>query len=410
MPGALFFMVYDNRNGESVTFSPRLAYGHYEPRYFPELEYEELNGTGIFDKHMVFQGRCTKHCRRWPKHDTEGGSIDINSTSEQAVWALGMREGFASDDPAEGIKYHEQFGSFSIDMLRTHGATEPPFLGADTPSEGTTLLTEYGSLADIQSTLHAVFMILAIVGLMPLGVVILRLGGAARWHGLNQTAAMVFVLAGFGLGIVTSFRYQRSRHFDSYHQILGMMLTAFFLVQFAVGFLNHRQYRKTQVPSKYNVYHVWFGRLLILLAIMNGFFGFTFALNRRYGMVLAGLIIAVCVASLFVIIGRQWLNKRRGVDSYPFGAPCSPYNDSPPFPSHGTRPWRGSVPASGTHGFPTEPPPRYESTLEDVASAENHRSIGLVPVPGHHRRPEPKNSVDSQARDLGSPQTPRELL
>jgi hypothetical protein len=50
-----------------------------------------------------------------------------------------------------------------------------------------------------------------------------------------------------------------------------MMLTAFFLVQFAVGFLNHRQYRKTQVPSKYNVYHVWFGRLLILLAIMNGF-------------------------------------------------------------------------------------------------------------------------------------------
>jgi hypothetical protein len=42
-------------------------------------------------------------------------------------------------------------------------------------------------------------------------------------------------------------------------------------VQFAVGFLNHRQYQKTQIPSKYNIYHIWFGRLVILLAIMNGF-------------------------------------------------------------------------------------------------------------------------------------------
>lgn len=50
-----------------------------------------------------------------------------------------------------------------------------------------------------------------------------------------------------------------------------MLLVAFFMIQFAVGFLNHRQYRKTQIPSKYNVYHIWFGRLLVLLAIMNGF-------------------------------------------------------------------------------------------------------------------------------------------
>lgn len=217
MPGALFFMVYDNRNGESVTFSPRLAYGHYEPQYFPDLEFEELNGTGIYDKHMVFQGRCTKHCRRWPKlhDDDEGGRININSTAQVAIWALGMKEGFASDNPAEGIKYHEQFGSFSIDMARTHGAKEPPMLDAFSVTNGTKLLSAHGSLADIQSTLHAVFMILAIVGLMPLGVVILRLGGAARWHGLNQTAAMAFVFAGLALGIVNSFRYQRVCHLDS---------------------------------------------------------------------------------------------------------------------------------------------------------------------------------------------------
>jgi hypothetical protein len=52
-------------------------------------------------------------------------------------------------------------------------------------------------------------MILGICALMPLGALMLRLGGWVRAHALNQTIAMVVVLAGFGLGVATSFTYQR---------------------------------------------------------------------------------------------------------------------------------------------------------------------------------------------------------
>lgn len=149
------------------------------------------------------------------------------------------------------------------------------------------------------------------------------------------------------------------------------------------------------------------------LPLIRPLSGFTFALNRRYGMVLAGLIIVVCIASLFVIIGRQWLNNRREIESYPLGVPRSPYNDSPSFPPHHaprpSRSSRSSGPPPGVPGFPAEPPPRYESTLEDEGREDPYRNVGLEPMPWHRRR-DPKESTNTQARDLGSAQTPRELL
>ncbi|VUC22656.1 unnamed protein product [Clonostachys rosea] len=411
MPGALIFMIYDNRNGESVTFSPRLANGHYEPQYYPQLEVDELPGTGIIsEKYMVYQGRCRKNCRTWPLRGNTFGSIDVNSTTQKAIWALGMMEDFASDKPWEGIKYHQQYGTFTIDMARTHGATEPPTLDGNSRNEGTTLDDEHLNKSDVQSTMHAVFMILAIVGLMPLAVVLLRLGGAVKWHALIQAISLVFVLAGLAMGIMTSFRYTRSQKFNSYHQVLGFLLTAFFLCQYAIGYFNHRQYRQTGIMSKYNAVHVWFGRIVILIAIMNAFFGFTFALNRRYGMVLAGLIIMVCVASLIVIIGRQWLDKRRGTTPQrPYPSPRSPYNDSPPTPNqHG--PNRAQWP-SGMDYFPSEPPPRYESTLEDD-SVSQRQTIGLRPLSSRRNsRPgDPRRNDPSTSPGIGGTQSPRELL
>jgi hypothetical protein len=127
-------------------------------------------------------------------------------------------------------------------------------------------------------------------------------------------------------------------------------------------------------------------------------------------MVLAGLIIAVCVASLFVIIGRQWLNKRRGLDSYPLGAPRSPYNDSPAFPSQTPRQWQDFRAPPGVPDFPTEPPPRYESALEDEGQAGSHRHSRPLSMPWSMPRHGSKESSNSRARELGSSQTPRELL
>lgn len=408
MPGALYLMVYDNRDQTNTTFSPRLGYGYYEPYHHTDFEYEILEGTGIYDDHMVVMGRCLRNCMTWPAKGTKGGKIDAKSTREKGIYALGPLEGFTSDDKDESLKFHVQYGSFYMDMSRAHGATEPPTLSDRSRSDGAKLDQKYVRKADVMSTMHAVAMILGIVLLMPLGVVMLRLGWWVRWHALNQTIAMVMVLMGFGVGIATSLRYQRSRNFDSYHQILGFFIIIFILVQFSLGFLHHRQFRQTQLPTRFGKIHLWFGRFIILLGIMNGFFGFTFALNRRYGLILAGLVIAMCFAILITIVGRRWLGWHRRNTRIRSGH-GSPHN-RPPVDEHG--PWPGHGPNEGRRqqfvGHPDsydEPPPQYSPPQQQ------QQNIGLRQVVAGLRRGDPQRPQQQRwGSDQRAPQTPREML
>jgi hypothetical protein len=208
MPNALFLIVYESRDGHSVTFSPRLADGHYEPRYWDGFEYEQLDGTIADKEWMTIRARCTKSCLSWP--GSEAG-IDLNSVAQDAVFAVGPWEGFTSDHPDEGLKFHDQYGAFKINIAGTHGATEAPTLSLGSVNEGVTLESSFHGKHDWLSIMHAVFMILCIVGIMPFGVIILRFGGWVRWHRINQSVALGGVIIGFGLGVATSFRYQRVR-------------------------------------------------------------------------------------------------------------------------------------------------------------------------------------------------------
>ena len=210
MKGALYLMIYANEKGDNVTFSPRLAYGNYEPTAYDEIKYEVLEGTGIADGYMTFVAKCTEHCRSWPGGDSDGkGWLDVTSPSQKCIYGLGPKEGFYSNKKDASLKFHQEFGVFTIDLKRTQGQADPPVLTKDSKNEGTELNYNKRPQWDVKSTLHATFMCLAVLVLFPLGVAILRLGRWARWHGLNQGVAMLFLLAGFGMGIAASFHYRR---------------------------------------------------------------------------------------------------------------------------------------------------------------------------------------------------------
>jgi hypothetical protein len=48
-------------------------------------------------------------------------------------------------------------------------------------------------------------------------------------------------------------------------------VVAFMLIQFVIGFLNHRGYKKTQTPTKMALPHIWLGRFIIIFGVMNAF-------------------------------------------------------------------------------------------------------------------------------------------
>lgn len=213
MPGALYLMIYQNEKGDNVTFSPRLSNGHHEPKYYEDVQYEALNGTGVKDGWMTLTARCID-CRNWNSNNVANkGYIDVNSPNQHAIYGLGPKERLRDDSPSAAIRYHESHGVFTIDMKRTRGAADLPVITDESESEGTKLDSQNSGLFDTKSTMHAALMTLAVLVLYPVGIAILRLGKWARWHGANQGVALIVVLAAFGLGVATSFKYQRVSKF-----------------------------------------------------------------------------------------------------------------------------------------------------------------------------------------------------
>ena len=199
-----------------MTFSPRVSHGHWEPEYYPEAEYTVLNGTGVDGDHMVFSAHCTSGCRSWA-----GGYLDVSGDHEHAIYALGPREAFGSDDPAAPIKFHEEFGSFELNVKRTLGSPDSPTVNEDSKNSGVKTGGSKGGLSDVKSTVHAVFMVLVFIVFLPSGVLVLRFADSPLWHGIVQGVSLLGGIVGFALGIVTSFNYNRVSSGCSASRVVG---------------------------------------------------------------------------------------------------------------------------------------------------------------------------------------------
>ncbi|KAJ0120346.1 integral membrane protein [Diaporthe amygdali] len=310
MPGSLMFMIYPSASGENVTFSPRLATDHTEPEFYPSLDFETLsNATGLMNKTTYVYSAVCHNCRSW-----RGGFLDVNSTSQQFIFATGPGGTVGSDSEQASVKLHYEHGAFNMDMLHATGPAGPAVLNVVTAddNEGATLVGEpTEGMNDWVAVIHAVLMIGCFVGLMPFGILILRLGEWVRWHGVNQGVAMVGVIVGVGLGIKAGTRYNRTKSFNTAHQVIGIIVFIFILVQFTLGVMHHRVFKKTQTPTKFAPIHVWLGRAVILLGVANGFLGFPLALSPGHNYTLLGLVLAVSSVILALLAMKMVFLRRR---------------------------------------------------------------------------------------------------
>ncbi|ROV89052.1 hypothetical protein VSDG_08736 [Cytospora chrysosperma] len=279
MPGTLVLMIYSSASADNVTFSPRLAAGHTEPEYYSSLDYETLaDNTGLVNSTTYVYSAVCHNCRSW-----HGGSIDVNSTAQEFIFATGPAGDVRSDSQQASVKVHYEHGTFTMDLKHATGVAGPAVLNYTTAddNDGATLVGKITEgMNDWVAVMHAVFMIGCFVGLMPFGVLVLRAG---KW----------------------------SKNFNTAHQIIGLIVVIFLLGQFVMGFMHHREFKKTQEPTKLAPIHVWMGRLIIVLGIVNGFLGFPLALSPVYDYALLGLVLAVTSGILFVLSCKLLINRRR---------------------------------------------------------------------------------------------------
>ena len=122
-------------------------------------------------------------------------------------------------------------------------------------------------------------------------------------HGLVQIVAFVVYLAAFALGIwMTQQAPSQANLIGRYHPIIGIVLLIVLLIQPVLGLVHHFQFKKHGTRTVWSYGHLWLGRLLITLGIINGGLGLLLARQSGYGRPTTGQVIAYSV-----IAGVMWL-------------------------------------------------------------------------------------------------------
>ncbi|KAI0889403.1 CBD9-like protein [Annulohypoxylon maeteangense] len=296
MADSNIFVMYSSGTG-NVTVSARAGTGHTMPRHNAMIQLELLGGSGLTnnDGTMIANLRCG-NCGSWP-----GGSVSLSSQS--ASWIAAWKEGAAIDstDTDAAIRYHDAHDAWTFDL--TQGVVTDdsnPFLGVrqfDNNNRG----VGRGSFADPRTLVlgHGIIMAVVMVLLYPLGSSLMPLFGKWILHASWQFLAFLLMWAGFGLGIVASQRIRLD--FNSTHTLLGTVVVCLMVVQPVLGWVHHRYFVKNQTRGLVSHAHIWYGRALLIMGVVNGGLGLQLAdASQTFVIaysVVAGIMFAVYIAA-----------------------------------------------------------------------------------------------------------------
>ncbi|KAK6597168.1 integral membrane protein [Botrytis cinerea] len=76
------------------------------------------------------------------------------------------------------------------------------------------------------------------------------------------------------------------------HMIFGIILVVLFFIQPFLGLIHHWRYMRAQKRGMFGHIHLWYGRILIVLAVINGGLGLQLAANTRNGEIAYAVIAA----------------------------------------------------------------------------------------------------------------------
>lgn len=226
MKDAFMIISYVGSDGKTVINSPRMGIGHTEPVLIENVVIDgvyndlyapfpnEVNPSGAMIAHAV----C-RNCSRWM-----GGALDLTSTAQPMIYALGSGRAVNDDALDADLRMHDFHGSFTLDMTKavnttgTYGRVPLPQTTTG-PQPGDFVFNNSGASAPYDEStdqywggpLHATMMSLALILVFPAGAVILRLTARVRWHMYAQILGFVLIIIGFASGVYISTLYNRVR-------------------------------------------------------------------------------------------------------------------------------------------------------------------------------------------------------
>ncbi|RYP92813.1 hypothetical protein DL770_001093 [Monosporascus sp. CRB-9-2] len=335
MTGANMFLLYTDGAG-NVTVSPRAGTGHVPPLENSNTEIEVLAGSGIVEddggsEMMVANFRCG-NCNSW-----DGGQMGLADTATD--WIVAWREGPALDtaDRNAAISRHDSVDQFTLDLTRaTIGEDSNPYVRDDTDergdgpqdpdssgdgSEGVGVPVGEGEAVTPAAgvprrmlrilTAHWVIMFIVWLILFPLGSALMPLFGNWIFHATWQSVTFVLMWVGFALG---RFAFNRFGETGSTHTNFGTVLVCLMALQPIGGYMHHRHYLQHKRRGIISHVHIWYGRALMLMGVVNGGIGIRWATDGEvrgsplmiaYSVVAAGMAIIYLGAKGFGVARRR---------------------------------------------------------------------------------------------------------
>lgn len=126
---------------------------------------------------------------------------------------------------------------------------------------------------------HGVLAALAFVIFFPLGSILIRLGsfrGSWLVHGLFQIFAYVIYSIAFGIGVYIIGNVLVDL-IHNYHPTIGIIVFVLLFFQPLLGLMHHFKFKKYNCRTVWSYGHLWLGRVVITLGIINGGLGMLLA-------------------------------------------------------------------------------------------------------------------------------------
>ncbi|EQL02422.1 hypothetical protein G6O67_001750 [Ophiocordyceps sinensis] len=302
MRGSNMFVMYASGNN-NVTLSTRSGTGHSMPQHVPRDDVRLIEGSGVIDGHMVANVQCSG-CK----------DLDLSGSSGWiAAWAQGNP--LNSNSPTERISKHDGFDTFSVDLARaTVRPDQNPFMGPQGALSGGNSAVSAGGnrggSGKSLGTIHGILMAVIFLIGYPLGSTVMPLVGNWILHASWQMLVFLGMWAGFAIGYIISER--AGYFFAGTHTRLGLIVCALLGLQPVFGWLHHIRFVKHRNRGVISHVHIWYGRALMVLGIVNGGLGLKIAGSSR-GFVTAYSVIAVVVFFMYIgsVLFRKLRNKRR---------------------------------------------------------------------------------------------------
>lgn len=191
-------------------------------------------------------------------------------------------------------------------------------------------------LADIETMqkAHGIIMGLTFVILFPLGGLIMRIlgfGGVVWFHAAWQILSLLLFTAAFGIGVHMAEELDYVRIFlpvsHTYgtdfciklyegrghtHTLFGTVIFGIIWLQPILGYVHHMMFKKHHSRTAVSHVHIWYGRILFILGIVNGGLGLQLASNTTGGEIAYGVVAGIMAVVYIAVATFGELRRSKG--------------------------------------------------------------------------------------------------